>query len=58
MVRLLNDEPWLDLPLLILNLVNLKHYPFMINLNKCSGSCNLLFPKIYVPTEKKKKKKT
>ena len=29
----------------------LKHYPFMINLNKCAGSCNVLSPKIYVPKE-------
>ena len=27
----------------------------MINLNKCSGSCNLLFPKICVPKKKQKK---
>ena len=29
----------------------LKHYPFMINLNKCTGSCNALSPKICVPKE-------
>ena len=33
----------------------LKHYPFMINLNKCTGSCNVLSPKICVPKEIKEK---
>ena len=31
--------------------VKLKHYPFMISLNKCSGNRNVLSPKIYVPKE-------
>ena len=31
--------------------VKLKHYPFMISLNKCSGNRNVLTPKIYVPKE-------
>ena len=26
----------------------LKYYPFMISLNKCTGSCNVLSPKICV----------
>ena len=29
----------------------LKHYPFMINLSKCTGNCNALSPKICVPKE-------
>ena len=29
----------------------LKYYPFMISLNKCTGSCDVLSPKICVPTE-------
>ena len=33
--------------------VELKHYPFMISLNKCTGSCNVLSPKICVPKETK-----
>ena len=32
-----------------LNAVELKCYPFMISLNKCSGSCNVSSPKISVP---------
>ena len=31
------------------NPVELKYYPFMVSLDKCSGSCNFLFPKISVP---------
>ena len=27
----------------------LKCYPFMISLDKCTGSCNVLSPKIVVP---------
>ena len=38
---LLNDEPCMFRPTLIyLNPVELKYYPFMINLDKCSRSCN------------------
>ena len=33
--------------------VELKYYPFMISLNKCTGSCNALSPKIFVPKETK-----
>ena len=29
----------------------LKYYPFMISLNKCTGSCNVFSSKIYVPKE-------
>ena len=36
-----------------LNLVELKYCPFMISLDKCSGSCNVLSPKICVPKETK-----
>ena len=36
-----------------LNPVELKYYPFMISLNKCTGSCNVLSPKICVPKESK-----
>ena len=48
----LNDEPCMIRPTLIdLNPVELKHCPFMIRLDKCSGSCNVLTPKICVPKE-------
>ena len=33
--------------------VELKYYPFMISLDKCTGSCNVLCPKICVPKETK-----
>ena len=33
------------------------YYPFMISFAKCSGSCNVLSPKICVLKKKKKKKK-
>ena len=37
----LNNEPCMIRPFLVdLNLVELKYYPLMINLDKCSGSCN------------------
>ena len=50
----LNDEPCLIRPSLIdLNHDELKYYPFMINLDKCTGSCNVLSPKICVPKETK-----
>ena len=39
--------------LIDLNPVELKYYPFMISLNKCTGSCNVLSPKICVPKETK-----
>ena len=35
------------------NLVELKYCPFKISLNKCSGSCDVLSPKICVLKEKK-----
>ena len=36
-----------------LNPVELKYYPFMISLNKCTGTCNVLSLKICVPKETK-----
>ena len=39
--------------LIDLNLVEFKYYPFMISLDKCSGSCNILSPQICVPKEAK-----
>ena len=36
-----------------MNPVNLKHYPFMISLNKFIGRRNVLSPKIYVSKEPK-----
>ena len=35
------------------NPVELKYYPFMISLSKCTGSCNVLSPKICVSKETK-----
>ena len=35
------------------NIVELKYYSFMISLNKCSESCNILLPKICAPKETK-----
>ena len=39
--------------LIDLNPVELKYYPFMISLDKCNGSCNVLYPKICFPKETK-----
>ena len=36
-----------------LNPVEIKYYPFMISLDNCNGSCNVLSPKICVPEETK-----
>ena len=36
-----------------MNPVELKYSPFMISLNKCTVSCNVLSPKICVPKEAK-----
>ena len=39
----LTDEPCMIRPTFIdFNTVELKYYPFMISLYKCSGSCNVL----------------
>ena len=53
----LNDEPFMVRPTLVDMIpVVLKYYPFMISLNKCTGSCNVLSPKICLPKEKKRHK--
>ena len=50
----LNDEPCMIRPSLIdMNPNEIKYYPFMISLSKCTGSCNVLSPKICVPKETK-----
>ena len=50
----LNDEQCMGRPTPIdLNHVELKYYQFMISLNKCIGSCNVLSPKICVQKETK-----
>ena len=50
----LNYEPYMVTPALIdMNPVQLRYYPFMISLHKCSGSSNVLSPKICVPKETK-----
>ena len=49
----LNDKPCMIRPTLIdLNPVELKYYPFMIRIDKCTGSSNVLPPKVYLPKEK------
>ena len=48
----LNDEPYMVRSTLIdLNPIELKYYPFMISLDKFTGSCNVLSAKICVPKE-------
>ena len=48
----LNDEPCMVRPTPIdMNPDELKYYSFMISLNKCTGSCNVLSAKICVPKE-------
>ena len=50
----LNDELWIVRPAFIdLSPVELKYYAFKISLDKCTGSCNILSPKICVPKESK-----
>ena len=39
--------------LIDLNPVKLKYYSFLISINKCTGSCNVLSSKICVPKETK-----
>ena len=42
----LNDEPFMIRPTFIsLNSVELKYHSFMITLDQCNGSCNLLSQK-------------
>ena len=51
---LLNYEPCMVRPTLLgMNTVEFKYYPLMISVNKCTGSCNVLSPKICVPKETK-----
>ena len=50
----LNDEQCMVTPTLIdLNPAELKHYPFLISLDKCTESCNVLSSKICVTNETK-----
>ena len=50
----LNDEPYVIIPTNIdMNPVDLKHYPFMISLNKYAWSCNVLSTIIWIPQETK-----
>ena len=50
------NEPCIVRPAVInTNPVELRHYPLMISLNKCAGSCNVLSPKKCVLKEIKKK---
>ena len=50
----LNDYPCMvRLTLIDMNPVVLKYYPFMISINKCTGSCNVLSPKMRVAKETK-----
>ena len=45
----MNHEPPMAKPTLInMNPNVLKYYPFMISLDKCTGSCDALHPKMYV----------
>ena len=54
----LNDEPCMVRPTLIdLNAVELKHYPFMISLDKCTGYCSVLSLKRRVLKKNQKNKR-
>ena len=37
----------------VMNPVELKYYPFMISLNKCTGCCNVISTKICFPKKQK-----
>ena len=51
----LNDEQFMARPTIIdLSPVELKYDPFMISLNKCTKSSNVLMLKIIVPKETKR----
>ena len=53
-VESLNDKACMVIPNPInLNHVELKYYPFMVSLDKCNGSCNVLSSKIIFPKETK-----
>ena len=50
----LNDDPCMvRLTLIDMNPGELKYYSFMISLDKCTGGCNVLSPKICVPKKTK-----
>ena len=49
----LNDGCMIRPTLIDLNPAELKYYAFMISLDKFSGSCNVLSPKICVPKKTK-----
>ena len=50
----LNNEACIVRPTFIdFNPAELKYYPFIYSLNKCSGRCNVLSPKIFVSKETK-----
>ena len=50
----LNDELCMvRLTLIDFNPVELKYYPFVTSFKKCTGSCNVLSTKIFVPKETK-----
>ena len=52
----LNDESCMLRPTLIdLNPIKLKYYPFMISLDKSTGSCNVLSPKMCSKRNKRHK---
>ena len=51
-MSILDDEPCMVRPIFIdMSPVELKYYPFVNNLNKRIGSCNILFPKFFVAKE-------
>ena len=52
-MSVLNEPCMVRCTLIDMNPVELKYYPFMISLNKCTGSCNVLSLKICVPKETK-----
>ena len=55
-VCFLNDESCIVKPTFIyMNPNELKCYPLVIILNKCTGSCDVLSPKICVPKQTKDK---
>ena len=55
----LNDEPRMARPTLIdLNPVELKYCPFMVSLDKCNGSCNVLSPNMCPEKNKRHKCKS
>ena len=39
--------------LITINPVELKYFPFVISIDKCTGSCNILSPKLCVPKKTK-----